>query len=97
MVNCVNGSFKLPVGHFLIHKLNADQKVSLVNICFQKLDEIGADVISLCCDGPPVNIAAAKKLGATIEPGNFSTRILDRSCYFMLDPAHMIKVRDVLM
>ena len=96
MLNCLNSAFKIPMGHFLIKKLNSEQKTSLVTMCLQKLDKIGATVISICCDGPPTNIALAKQLGVELDLEDLSTKINDRNnpTFFFLDPAHMIKGND---
>ena len=95
MLNCVNGGFKVPLGYFFIKSLTGNQRASLVRLCLEKLDAIGAKTISLVCDGPPANLSMAKKLGVNLDVNNFSTRLKDRkqSTFFLLDPPHMLKVR----
>ena len=95
LLNCINGGFKVPLGYFFITSLTGDQRASLVRLCLQKLDDIGAKTISLVCDGPPANLSMAKKLGVNLNVDNFSTRLKDRtdSTFFLLDPPHMLKVR----
>ena len=62
-------------------------------MALDKLEEIGAAVTSVVCDGPPVNLSMAKRLGADIEGANPKTNLEGREkVHFMLDPPHMLKL-----
>ena len=96
MLNCINSRFKVTLGYFFIKSLTADQKHSLVKLCFEKLDSIGAKTVSLTCDGPATNVAMAKLMGVSMAVGNMKTMLIDRPIptYIILDPVHMLKVRN---
>ncbi|CAH1975598.1 unnamed protein product [Acanthoscelides obtectus] len=49
----INGTWKLPVGYFLV----------VVSQCIQLVSATGARVVSLTFDGAPSNIAVANTLG----------------------------------
>lgn len=101
LLNCVNGNWKIPVGFFLIAGITAEQKKGLVLQCLEKCHEIGIHVVSLTCDGPPVNLTMAKLLGCRLEHENLKTSFKHPSTnddvVFFLDPCHMVKlVRNTL-
>ena len=52
MVVCINGSWKMPCGYFLIEGLSSAEKANLVTSCLEKLYDIGVKVASFTCDGP---------------------------------------------
>lgn len=51
LLNCVNGSWKLPVGYFLITALSGEQKANLIKMCLGMLHDVGVKVCSLTFDG----------------------------------------------
>ena len=59
------------------------------------MEEIHATVMSVVCDGPPVNLAMSKHLGAKIEDSQPKTNLDGKGrekIHFMLDPPHMLKL-----
>ena len=69
----------------------------MVRIAVEKLLECGVRVTNVTCDGPPVQLAAMRLLGAIIDPSKpVCTRILsDLDChpiYFVLDAVHCFKL-----
>ncbi len=98
----VNGSWKVPLGYFLIAGVSGMEMANLVRIAIQKIHDAGARVISLTCDGPSAHFSMMKEVGATISsqkiypffthPSNETWKI-----YVILDVSHMLKlVRNVL-
>ena len=70
MVVSMNGSWKVPVGYFLIEGLNGEERANLVKECLIKLHESGVVVPCIICDGPTCNIAMMEKLGAVVSCPN---------------------------
>lgn len=102
MVVCLNGSWKVPCGYFLIDSLTGEEKANLVKTCIQKLFDVGVKIRSLTCDGPSAHFSMFRCLGAGLDPANLMPWFLhpsDKSikvCIF-LDPCHMLKlVRNTL-
>lgn len=97
MVVCTNGSWKVPVGYFLIDKLNGSERANLVKQCIRKLHDVGITVISLTCDGPACNISMLQQLGATMKLPRLDATFShpsrpDDSIYIFLDVCHMLKL-----
>lgn len=45
MVTCINGSWKIPLGYFLIDGISAEQKAGLVKTCIETVDsECGVEI-----------------------------------------------------
>ena len=80
------------MGFYFIKSLNTSQKYAIVDSCLSKLDNIGAKVVSVCCDSPPSNISFSNKMGVKLDPFNFITKFENRNTFFLLDPAHMMKL-----
>lgn len=47
MLVCINGSWKLPIGYFLIKSMNAIQKANLIEHCLRYVHESDAIIVSL--------------------------------------------------
>lgn len=97
MLVCLNGSWKVPVGYFLVNGLVATEKAELVKKCLGFLYESGIRVISLTFDGAPSNFSMAEKLGADFsDPSNLRTKfecpISKQEIYINPDACHMIKL-----
>ena len=97
MVVCVNGSWKLPVGHFMIKSLTGEERANLVKECLVRLSDTGVTVTSLTCDGPSCHISMMKALGATIDANNLKTGFPNptkpsETIYAILDVCHMLKL-----
>lgn len=41
LLNGINNNFKLPLGYFLVHGLNAEQKANLIKLCLIKCHDAG--------------------------------------------------------
>lgn len=98
MVTAVNGSFKIPVGYFLINGVSGLQKAELVRTCLDLLAESGVTIVTLTFDGAPNNLAmhlgcnlnCKKNINTQFEHNSFKISIL-------LDPCHCLKlVRNTL-
>ena len=63
MAVCVNGSWKIPLGFFLIDGLTGAEKANLVRECFQRLHQCGVTAVSLTCDGPSCHFTMMRELG----------------------------------
>lgn len=101
LLNCVNGSWKLPVGYFLITSLSGEQKANLINMCLGMLHDVGVKVCSLTFDGARSNVSAVEKLGVDFDINTektcFPHPISGDPIFIMPDPPHMLKlVRNTL-
>lgn len=97
LINAVNDNFKLPLGYFLVHGLNAEQKVNLIKLCLIKCHEAGVQVVSLTFDGHSTNITVMKQLGCQINHNSilkttFKHPVTNSDVAIFLDPVHMIKL-----
>ena len=70
MVVCINGSWKVPYGYFLIDGLSSAEKANLVTSCHERLYDVGVKVASFTCDGPASNFAMLRTLGANLDVGS---------------------------
>ena len=68
MVVSLNASWKIPIGYFLIRSLGAEEKASLLRCALELLHDVGAQCVSVTCDGLASNIKVANILGANIVP-----------------------------
>lgn len=64
--------------------------------CLEKCHEIGIEVISLTCDGPPVNLTMANRLGCKLDhrdlKSSFKHPSTNEDVVLFFDPCHMIKL-----
>ena len=70
MVVCINGSWKMPCGYFLIDGLSSAEKANLVTNCLEKLYDVGVKFASFTCDGPASYFAMLRTLGANQDVGS---------------------------
>ena len=102
MVVSLDGSFKMPVAYFFISSMTGKEKANLVTVALEKLTNIGVNVVSVTCDGPPSHFTMIKELGATLDPDNMKTFFRNDNTesgkiYIFLDICHMLKnVRNIL-
>lgn len=101
LTTAINGSWKIPVGYFLVDGMTGSQRVSLVKQCLELFHETGVHITSLTFDGCPANISMAKDLGCSFEGENLKTHFehpLNKKPIFIFpDPCHMLKlVRNAL-
>ena len=103
MVVHVNGSWKVPCAYFLIDGLNGQERANLVQICIQRLADVGVRVVSLTCDGPSCHFSMLSHLGTSITMkdcinGSFKhPSDPSHEIHVLLDVCHMLKlVRNTL-
>lgn len=97
LLNAINDNFKLPLGYFLVHGLNAEQKVNLIKLCLIKCHDAGVKVVSLTFDGHATNLTAMKLLGCEIDVNKeikttFEHPVDKSDVSVFLDPVHMFKL-----
>jgi hypothetical protein len=97
MAVCVNGSWKVPCGYFLIDGLSGSERANLVKTCIKKLHDVGVDVVSLTCDGPSCHFAMLKVLGASLDPATLQAYFAhpmdkNKKVHILLDVCHMLKL-----
>ncbi|CAH2108786.1 unnamed protein product [Euphydryas editha] len=99
MLTSINGSWKLPVGYFLINGVTAEQKAALVKICIDLVSGCGLDIVAVTFDGCPANFSMAKLLGCDIESDIINPVFTHngKKVAIFPDPSHMLKlVRNTL-
>jgi len=67
VVNCINESWKIPIGFFFVSTVGAEQKCNLVIQALTLLHNHGMNVISITFDGAPSNISMCNKLGCNLN------------------------------
>ncbi|KAG9275028.1 DNA transposase THAP9 [Astyanax mexicanus] len=97
MVVAINGSWKIPVGYFLIDGLSGQERANLINQCLHKLHAIGVCVVSLTCDGPSCHFSMMQCLGASITAENMRPLFPHPSdqtqiVHVVFDGCHMLKL-----
>jgi hypothetical protein len=102
MAVAANGSWKLPLGYFLICTLNSEEKARFLTICLKKLHDIDVKSVGVTFDGLASNFAALRILGASFDLSNL------KSCFphpsdpnisvaVFIDACHLLKlVRNTL-
>ena len=76
MVVSVNSSWEIPCGYFFVDGLSGIERANLVKICFEKLHDVGVNVLSLKCDGPSCHFSMLTELGANLQPLNLKQYFL---------------------
>ena len=94
---CINGSWKVPCGYFLVDGLSSAEKANLVTSCLEKLYDVGVKVASFTCDGPDSHFAMLRTLGANLDVGSLDLSFqhpCDHSAkgHVFLDVCHMLKL-----
>ncbi|KAG0428157.1 hypothetical protein HPB47_024867 [Ixodes persulcatus] len=92
----VNKSWKIPLGYALIHGLDGSIRANIVRQYITKLEEAGAECISVTCDGTNCNISMLTALGVCFAPPLRSwfpnPSDPSRKVYGLLDACHMLKL-----
>jgi len=70
---CWNENWKLPIGYFLVSKLNSSQKSELVQHALSLLYDTGIKIISLTFDVCSSNTTVARLLGCNLSLNNLET------------------------
>lgn len=97
MLVCINSSWKIPVGYFLIKSMNAIQRANIITYCLRYVHKSGAIIVSLTFDGNITNVTTARYLGANLDLlENFKPWFIHpvgkHSVYILLDACHMLKL-----
>jgi DNA transposase THAP9 len=94
---CVNESWKIPIGYFLINGLTGEQKASLMEICLKRVQDTGIFITGITFDGASSNRSMAVILGCETNVNG----IVDLKPFFKFgqesicvfyDAVHMIKL-----
>lgn len=102
MAVSLNGSWKVPIGYFLIRSLSGQDRANLLKLAFKELHEINCKVYSITFDGAASNISMCTHLGANLTYGPsfrpyFNNPCTGETCFIFYDLCHMIKlVRNTL-
>lgn len=95
LLTCVNGSWKIPLGYFLINGISAEEKASIVKKCIELVhDECGVEIISVTFDGCPTNFSMSKILGCKLQEDQIhpSFTVGNKKIVIFPDPSHMLKL-----
>lgn len=95
VIMAVGPDFKIPIAYEFINGLEALDRARITLEVIKRIEATGAIVISLTGDGHNVNIATVNTLGANCnghQPYFYSPSHPEQKIYFILDPAHMIKL-----
>jgi hypothetical protein len=98
MATEINGSHKIPLAYLLTNSLDGVEIKNMIYSVLKKMDECGAKVLSITCDGLKANLSALTQMGAKLEPKSkqYQSFIMHPVTYekvFILpDPIHMIKL-----
>lgn len=96
MLNGINCDFTLPIAHYFIRSLTAEEKAKLVTDVINAISACGVRVLNITFDGLSTNFKMCKALGARFLPGNvkpfFYLEGDTRKTFIVLDPSHMLKL-----
>ncbi|VEN63851.1 unnamed protein product, partial [Callosobruchus maculatus] len=97
MLVALNSHWKIPVGYFLINKLNASEKANILINCLEFVHNSGVEIVSITFDGCPTNFAVCNVLGANLKDHldlktYFPHPITGQNIYIFPDPCHMFKL-----
>lgn len=92
----VQGSWKLPVGYFLVAGLTAKVQAQLLLESIQLLHGADVDVVSLTLDGYATNLATIRKLGCSTNPDNIVSHFphpqTEKPIAVFIDACHALKL-----
>lgn len=92
----VHGSWKLPLGYFLIGGISGTLQGQLVKQCLELLNEVGVNAVSITLDGHQTNMSMIRKLGCSTNPDylthHFPHPITNQPVYVFLDACHGLKL-----
>lgn len=96
MLNGINCDFTLPIAHYFIRCLKAEEKAKLVTDVINAISACGVRVLNITFDGLCTNFKMCETLGASFLPGNvkpfFYLQGDTRKTFIILDPSHMLKL-----
>lgn len=94
LVTSVNGSWKSPIGYFLIVSLTGEQKATIVRTALQLCQDAGVKVVSVTCDGLAGNFSMLTSLGCNVLKDQKTTNFKSpgSKIHVFLDPCHALKL-----
>lgn len=99
MLVSLRGTWKWPVGYFLVDAINATVQAQLVKTALVMAQESGIKVWSVTCDGTKVNYSTMTLLGCNLNTTNYCDLKItfkhpssDCDVYFVPDACHNIKL-----
>lgn len=101
MMNGINFDATIPIAHFFINTLKAEEKVNLLKEIIAEITKCGVRVLSITFDGFSANFKMSRLLGAKFNINNLKPYFLlpgdERKIYVIVDPSHVLKlVRNTL-
>ena len=91
LATSINGPIKLPIGYFLIDKMNSKQLAEIINNCLCQCMTKGVGIKAITFDGLGTNISMCKKLGANFKLDDFRpyfmNQFTDEKIHIFLDPS----------
>lgn len=96
LVTGVNADFSLPVAHYFIIQLKAQEKALLIYEVITAVTRLGVRVSNITFDGLQSNTSACEQLRASFKKLEIRSYILnpvnERRAYILLDACHMLKL-----
>lgn len=94
MIVAVNQHWKVSVGYYFVNGLSATDKKALTLRVIERLRKTGIEIIAITSDGPSVNIAMYKMLGASFVRDDFRPFFIHdhKKIHIFLDVCHCMKL-----
>ena len=97
MVVALDGSWKIPIGYFLINGIDSQTNSGLIRDALTRLHEIEVEVVSVTLDGPSEHFATMRALGANFDLSNFQPYFPhpsnpEQNVFVIFDACHMLKL-----
>ena len=70
MTVSLTNAWKVPCAYFFIDGMSGEERANLVEICVQRLTDVGVDVVSITADGLSAHLSMLSILGASLDPPN---------------------------
>lgn len=93
LITSIELKISLPVAHFFIDNLNAQEKQNMLLDMIRCLWAIGINILTITFDGLITNRSMCEKLGACFQPPNIQPfiEVDNKQILILLDPPHMLK------
>lgn len=97
LLTALNDDWKVPVAHFLIRSLNANERANLIRITLSLMHDYNVHCYSCTMDGVITNIAVANTLGAVMDTHDpryqpyFLHPVTKDKVFVFIDPSHDVK------
>lgn len=94
LITCVELKISLPVAHYFITSLKAEEKVVLLIEIIRNLIKLKVNTLNITFDGLASNRSMCEMLGASFDPDNLNPNIeIDgKKILIFPDPCHMLKL-----